>query len=83
MVSKSNSIVGIGTGSNRRQNVRMAIENTGTEFAEIIKDEVILKPNFLSGTNPVVCTHPDAIRGILDVIVDLPQKPKRILILQM
>ncbi len=80
MVSKSNSIVGIGTGSNRRQNVRMAIENTGTEFAEIIKDEVILKPNFLSGTNPVVCTHPDAIRGILDVIVDLPQKPKRILI---
>ena len=46
MVSKSNSIVGIGTGSNRRQNVRMAIENTGTEFAEIIKDEVILKPNF-------------------------------------
>lgn len=72
--------VGIGTGSNRRENIRVAVERSSPTLASRLRKEVILKPNFLSGTNPVVCTHPDAIRGILDVIMTLPNKPQRILI---
>lgn len=79
MASKTTT-VGIGTGSDRRKNVRLAVERSSPDLASCLREEVILKPNFLSGTNPVVCTHPDAIRGILDVIMTLPNKPRRILI---
>ena len=79
MASKTTT-VGIGTGSDRRKNVRLAVERSSPDLASCLREEVILKPNFLSGTNPLVCTHPDAIRGILDVIMTLPNKPRRILI---
>lgn len=76
----STTTVGIGTGSNRRENVRVAVERSAPQLASLMGEEVMLKPNFLSGTNPVVCTHPDAVRGVLDVIMTLPEKPRRILI---
>ena len=76
----SATTVGIGTGSNRRENVRVAVERSAPQLASLMGEEVMLKPNFLSGTNPVVCTHPDAVRGVLDVIMTLPEKPRRVLI---
>lgn len=76
----SKTTVGIGTGSNRRENVRTAVERSAPQLASLMREEVMLKPNFLSGTNPVVCTHPDAVRGVLDVIMTLPEKPRRVLI---
>ena len=76
----STTTVGIGTGSNRRENVRVAVERSAPQLASLMGEEVMLKPNFLSGTNPVVCTHPDAVRGVLDVIMTLPRKPRRVLI---
>ncbi|MCY3554009.1 MAG: DUF362 domain-containing protein [Gemmatimonadetes bacterium] len=76
----SKTTVGIGTGSNRRENVRTAVERSAPQLASLMREEVMLKPNFLSGTNPLVCTHPDAVRGVLDVIMTLPEKPRRVLI---
>ena len=76
----SKTTVGIGTGSNRRENVRTAVERSAPQLASLMREKVMLKPNFLSGTNPVVCTHPDAVRGVLDVIMTLPDRPRRILI---
>ncbi len=76
----STTTVGIGTGSNRRENVRLAVERSAPQLASLMREEVMLKPNFLSGTNPVVCTHPDAVRGVLDVIMTLPERPRRVLI---
>lgn len=76
----STTTVGIGTGSNRRENVRTAVERSAPQLASLMREEVMLKPNFLSGTNPVVCTHPDAVRGVLDVIMTLPERPRRVLI---
>ena len=79
-MAEKTATVGIGTGSNRRENVRLAVERSAPQLASLMRDEVMLKPNFLSGTNPVVCTHPDAVRGVLDVIMTLPRKPRRVLI---
>jgi uncharacterized protein (DUF362 family) len=74
------STVGLGTGNNRRKNIQNAIHHVKDQLEACMKEEVMLKPNFLSGSNPLVCTHVDAIRGVLDVIMTLKNKPKRILI---
>lgn len=79
-MAQTRATVGLGAGANRRENVRQAVARVRDQLAERIRDEVMLKPNFLFGHNPLVCTHVDAIRGILDVIMTLPRKPKRILI---
>lgn len=74
------STVGLGTGTNRRQNVQIAVERVKDQLEACMQDEVMLKPNFLSGSNPLVCTHVDAIRGVLDVIMTLSKKPERVII---
>lgn len=79
-MSDRTAVVGLAAGSNRRENVRRALEKVHDSLAEKVRDEVLLKPNFLSASNPVVCTHAEAIRGALDVLMTLPRRPKRILI---
>lgn len=79
-MSDKTAVVGLAAGSNRRENVRAALELVRDSLAEKVRDEVLLSPNFLHASNPVVCTHVDAIRGALDVLLTLPRKPKRILI---
>ncbi|MBT5877031.1 MAG: DUF362 domain-containing protein [Candidatus Latescibacteria bacterium] len=74
------SRVGLSEGTNRRESVRRSVELVRDDLAGRMGKEVILKPNFLSGNNPLVCTHVDALRGVLDVIMTLPQKPERILV---
>jgi len=79
-MSQAKAAVGLAAGTGRRENVRAAVEHVRDQLIGRMADEVILKPNFLSGNNPLVSTHVDAVRGILDVIMTLPKKPKRIMV---
>lgn len=74
------SKVGLGAGTDRRENVRIAVDRVRDQLERCMRDEVMLKPNFLSGSNPLVCTHVDAMRGIIDVLLTLNRKPKKIII---
>lgn len=74
------SRVGLAEGTNRRESVRKSVELVRDDLAGRMGKEVILKPNFLSGNNPLVCTHVDALRGVMDVIMTLRNKPDRILV---
>ncbi|MBM3263927.1 MAG: DUF362 domain-containing protein [candidate division Zixibacteria bacterium] len=79
-MSNKHATVGLGVGANRRANVRAALEHVRDDLVAAVRDVVMLKPNFLSASNPLVCTHADAIRGALDVLSELPHRPKEILI---
>lgn len=79
-MTHTRAAVGLSSGASRQDNVRNAVERVRDRFSACIRDEVLLKPNFLSSSNPLVCTHVNAIRGVLDVIMTLPRKPKRVLI---
>jgi uncharacterized protein (DUF362 family) len=41
---------------------------------------ILIKPNFLRGTNQLVTTHPDAVRGVLDYVVAQGICPAQVLI---
>jgi uncharacterized protein (DUF362 family) len=48
------------------------------EVAQKVASPILLKPNFLSSSNQLASTHPDAIRGVIDFLLDLPNAPKEI-----
>jgi uncharacterized protein (DUF362 family) len=59
-------------GSNRRDNIRRAMELIREDVvSEINCQEVIVKPNCLQSAVPLSCTHVDALRGILDFLSHL------------
>jgi uncharacterized protein (DUF362 family) len=45
-----------------------------------LREQVMLKPNFLSSQNQLASTHPDAIRGVIDFLLTAPELPKEIII---
>jgi uncharacterized protein (DUF362 family) len=65
---------------NRRENVFQALQLVRENVAERIKEEVVLKPNLFDGRNKLAVTHVDAVRGALDFLSTLPDRPKRVVI---
>jgi uncharacterized protein (DUF362 family) len=66
------SRVAIVKGSDRRDNIRRAMELIREDIVSKINGErVIIKPNCLMPPIPLSCTHVDALRGIMDFLADL------------
>ena len=78
MLKKSK--VGLAQTGDRRENVRRSLELTKGDILPKIADRVLLKPNFLSSTNQLASTHPDAIRGVIDFLLSIDNPPREILI---
>ena len=60
MLQKSR--VGLAQTGDRKENVRQSLELVKENLIPKLADQVLLKPNFLSSTNQLASTHPDAIR---------------------
>lgn len=77
----TNSIkVGLAKTGRRRSNVYESLDNIREEITPKVRDQVLLKPNFLSSTNQLASSHVDTMRGALDFLLSTPQPPKEILI---
>lgn len=72
--------VGIKRCGVRREAVRGALEHVLDEIAPRVSSPVLIKPNFLSSGNQLASTHADAVRGVLDVLMQLPNAPDEVLI---
>ena len=78
MLQKSR--VGLAQTGDRKENVRQSLELVKESLIPKLADQVLLKPNFLSSTNQLASTHPDAIRGVIDFLLSTDIPPKEILI---
>ena len=76
----SRSRVGLAQQGNRRDNVFQAMDLVRDDLIPKIADQVMLKPNFLTNTNQLASSHPDAMRGAIDFLLSCPQPPSEILI---
>ena len=65
---------------NRRQTIFAALDLIRGDVTATLAEQILLKPNFLSGSNQLASTHPDAIRGILDFLQTVPNPPQKVII---
>ena len=72
--------VGLAKTGRRRSNVYEALNNIREEVTPSVREQVLLKPNFLSSTNQLASSHVDAMRGALDFLISTPQPPKEVII---
>jgi len=72
--------VGLARQGDRRKNVYRALDLVRDEVTPRIREQVMLKPNFLSGKNQLASSHADAMRGALDFLLSVPNPPDEILI---
>lgn len=72
--------VGLAKTGKRRSNVYEALDNIRDEITPKVREQVLLKPNFLSSTNQLASSHVDAMRGALDFLLSTPQPPKEVII---
>lgn len=72
--------VGLARRGNRRENIYGALDLVRDDVTPKIAEQVLLKPNFLSGKNAASTTHADAIRGALDFLMSTPNPPREVLI---
>ena len=72
--------VGLARAGNRRDNVYQSLELIRADVEAKVAEQVLLKPNFLSNTNQLASTHPDAMRGAIDFLLSTPSPPKEIII---
>ena len=72
--------VGLARKENRRENVFCALDLVRRDVAPKVREQVMLKPNFLSSQKQLASTHVDAIRGALDFLSMLPQPPREIIV---
>lgn len=72
--------VGLARAGNRRANVFQSLELVREDIEPKLAEQVLLKPNFLSNTNQLASTHPDAIRGAIDFLLSTPTPPQEIII---
>ena len=59
------SRVGLVKGADRRSNVYGSMELVRADIEAKVREQVLLKPNFLSSENQLASTHADAMRGPL------------------
>ena len=63
-------------GKDRRQMMVDVLKPFETEIANGIKNkQVLIKPNCVWDSNPLCATHPDAIRGVLDFLKPMYDRP--------
>ena len=72
--------VGLARTGERRQNVFTALDLVRDDVTPKLREQVMLKPNFLSSTNQLASSHVDAIRGAMDFLLTVPEPPKEIII---
>ncbi len=72
--------VGLAKTGRRRSNVFQALDNIRADLTPRVREQVLLKPNFLSSTNQLASSHVDAMRGALDFLLSTPQPPKEVII---
>ena len=78
--TKKRARVGLGQGGDRRQNVYTALDLVRADVESRVAEQVMLKPNFLSGKNQLASSHADAMRGAIDFLLTTPKPPSEILI---
>ena len=74
------SRVGLVKGADRRSNVYGSMELVRADIEAKVREQVLLKPNFLSSENQLASTHADAIRGTIDFLLSVPRPPDEIVI---
>ena len=72
--------VGLAKTGRRRSNVFQALDNIRDDLTPKVREQVLLKPNFLSSTNQLASSHVDAMRGALDFLLSTPEPPKEVII---
>jgi len=72
--------VGLACEGDRRRNVYRALDLVRADVTPRIREQVMLKPNFLSGKNQLASSHADAMRGAIDFLLSTPKPPDEILI---
>ncbi len=79
-MSKAKSRVGLVRAGNRRANVYGAMDRVRADIEAKVREQVLLKPNFLSSENQLASTHADAMRGAIDFLLSTPRVPDEIII---
>ena len=74
------SRVGLVKGADRRSNVYGSMELVRADIEAKVREQVLLKPNFLSSENQLASTHADAMRGAIDFLLSVPRPPDEIVI---
>ena len=72
--------VGLAKTKRRRSNVYEALNNVRDDITPKVREQVLLKPNFLSSTNQLASSHVDVIRGAIDFLLSTPHPPTEIII---
>lgn len=72
--------VGLARTTSRRQNIYRALDLVRDDVTPRLREQVMLKPNFLSGSNQLAASHADAMRGAIDFLLSTPKPPEEILI---
>lgn len=72
--------VGLAKTGRRRSNVYEALNNVRNDITPKVREQVLLKPNFLSSTNQLASSHVDVMRGAIDFLLNTPQPPTEIII---
>ncbi len=79
-MANTRSRVGLAKGDDRRANVYRALDWVRSDVEAKIREQVLLKPNFLSSENQLASTHADAMRGAIDFLLSAPRPPDEIVI---
>ena len=72
--------VGLAHEGEQRRNVYRALDLVRSDLEGKIREQVMLKPNFLTSTNQLASSHADAIRGAIDFLLSCPSPPQEIVI---
>lgn len=72
--------VGLAKTGRRRSNVYEALNNIREDITPVVREQVLLKPNFLSSTNQLASSHVDVMRGALDFLLSTSQPPSEVII---
>ncbi|MCZ6679014.1 MAG: DUF362 domain-containing protein [Candidatus Poribacteria bacterium] len=79
-MANSRTRVGLARTGARRLDVFTALDLVRDDVIPKLREQVMLKPNFLSSENQLASTHADAIRGAIDFLLTVPEPPEEIII---
>ena len=74
------SRVGLAKAESRRQSVFASLDYVRVDIESKIRNQVLLKPNFLTSKNQLASTHIDSIRGTIDFLKSVKNPPDEIII---
>ena len=67
--------VGLSRQGDRRKNVYRALDLVREDVTPKVRQQVMLKPNFLTSKNQLASSHADAMRGAIDFLLSTPKPP--------